>query len=162
MAISEGERLPGATLLSIGENGPETVELEAKLKGRKVIIFGLPGAFTRTCSSAHVPSFIRTADAFRAKQVDEIICVAVNDPFVMHAWGEATGATAAGITMLGDASAEFTRALGMTFSAPASGFFDRSKRYALCAEDGVVKVLHVEEGRGVCDTSGGESMLAAI
>lgn len=162
MTISKGQRLPGGTLLAMGEDGPEPVDLAAMLGGRKVILFGLPGAFTRTCSSAHVPSFIRTAGAFRAKGVDEIVCVAVNDPFVMQAWGEATGATAAGITMLADASAEFTRALGMTFTAPASGFFDRSRRYALFAEDGVVKVLHVEEGRGVCDTSGGESMLAAI
>ena len=162
MTISEGAKLPDATLLRIGDAGPTSVSLADKLTGRKVVIFGLPGAYTGTCTSAHVPSFIRTADKFAAKGVDEIICVAVNDPFVMKAWGEATGATAAGITMLGDADASFTKAIGLAFTAPPVGFFDRSKRYALYAEDGVVKVLHIEESRSLCETSGGESLLAAI
>ncbi|WP_284163860.1 peroxiredoxin [Frigidibacter sp. SD6-1] len=162
MAISVGDRLPEATLARMGENGPEQVQLGEKLKGRKVVIFGLPGAYTGTCTTAHVPSFIRTRDGFGAKGVDEVICLSVNDPFVMKAWGEATGATAAGITMLGDVSSEFTKAVGLNFSNPAIGFHDRSKRYALYAEDGVVKVLHLEENPGVCDISGGEAMLAAI
>lgn len=162
MTISEGKQLPAATLLQMGAQGPEQVPLESKLKGRKVVIFGLPGAYTGTCTSAHVPSFIRTSDKFVAKGVDEIICVAVNDPFVMKAWGEATGAAAAGITMLGDADASFTKALGLNFSVPGIGFHDRSKRYALYAEDGVVKVLHVEESAGVCGTSGGEALLATL
>ena len=162
MTISPGDTLPDATLLHIGANGPEGVSLHARLKGRKVILFGLPGAYTGTCTMAHVPSFIRTKDAFAAKGVDEIICVSVNDPFVMKAWGDSTGAAGAGITMLGDADAGFTRAIGMEFTAPPVGFFDRSKRYALYAEDGVVKVLHAEESPGVCDASGGEAMLRAI
>ncbi len=162
MSISVGAALPEAKLLQMGANGPEAVELAAKLKGRKVVIFGLPGAYTGTCSSAHVPSFIRTKAGFDAKGVDEIICISVNDPFVMKAWGEVTGATAAGITMLGDADSSFTKAVGMNFSAPAVGFADRSRRYALYAEDGVVKVLHAEESPGTCDISGGESMLQAI
>jgi peroxiredoxin len=162
MSISVGAVLPEAKLLQMGANGPEAVDLAAKLKGRKVVIFGLPGAYTGTCSSAHVPSFIRTKAQFDAKGVDEIICVSVNDPFVMKAWGEATGATAAGITMLGDADSSFTKAVGMNFSAPAVGLTDRSRRYALYAEDGVVKVLHAEENAGTCDISGGESMLKAI
>jgi peroxiredoxin len=162
MTISEGAKLPDATFLHIGDAGPGAVSLAEKLAGRKVVLFGLPGAYTGTCTSAHVPSFIRTADQFAAKGVDEIICVSVNDPFVMKAWGEATGATAAGITMLADADASFTKALGLEFSAAPVGFFDRSKRYALFAEDGVVKVLHVEESPGVCEASGGESLLAAI
>lgn len=162
MSISVGAVLPEAKLLQMGANGPEAVDLAAKLKGRKVVIFGLPGAYTGTCSSAHVPSFIRTKAGFDAKGVDEIICVSVNDPFVMKAWGEVTGATAAGITMLGDADSSFTKAVGMNFSAPAVGFADRSRRYALYAEDGVVKVLHAEESPGTCDISGGESMLQAI
>ncbi len=162
MAIGEGDKVPGATLLQMGADGPETVEIGGKLAGRKVVIFGLPGAYTGTCTSAHVPSFIRTHQAFMDKGVDEIICVSVNDPFVMQAWGEATGATAEGITMLGDADASFTKATGMAFTAPPVGFFDRSKRFAMYVEDGVVKVLHEEPGPGVCEVSGGEAMLAAI
>lgn len=162
MSISVGDRLPEATLIRIGGNGPEQVALGERLKGRKVVLFGLPGAYTGTCTSAHVPSFIRTKEKFDDKGVDEIICISVNDPFVMKAWGESTGATKAGLTMLADADASFTRAVGMAFSNPAVGFHDRSKRYALYAEDGVVKVLHEEEGPGVCDVSGGEAMLEAI
>lgn len=162
MTISTGDSLPEATLLHMGANGPEAVALAPKLKGRKVVIFGLPGAYTGVCTTAHVPSFIRTAAKFAEKGVDEIICVSVNDPFVMKAWGESTGATAAGITFLGDADASFTKAIGLNFTAPPAGLFDRSKRFALYAEDGVVKVLHLEESPGTCEISGGESLLAAI
>ena len=162
MTISPGDSLPEATLLQIGAHGPEGVSLHARLKGRRVVLFGLPGAYTGTCTMAHVPSFIRTKDAFTAKGVDEIICLSVNDPFVMKAWGDSTGAAAAGITLLADADAAFTLAIGMAFSAPPAGFINRSKRYALYAEDGVIKVLHAEASPGVCDTSGGEAMLKAI
>ena len=162
MAISVGDTLPDATLLKMGANGPEGVSLHAKLKGRSVVIFGLPGAYTGTCTTAHVPSFIRTKAAFAAKGVDEIICVSVNDPFVMGAWGASTGATDAGIAMMGDADANLTLAMGVDFTAPPIGLINRSKRYALHAVVGVVKVLHMEENPGVCEASGGEAMLAAI
>jgi peroxiredoxin len=162
MTISEGSVLPEASLLKMGDGGAAAVTVSALTKGRKVVIFGLPGAYTGTCTTSHVPSFIRTAEQFAAKGVDEIICVSVNDPFVMKAWGESTGATAAGITFLADAAAEFSKAIGLTFTAPPVGLYDRSKRYALYAEDGVVKVLHLEESPGVCDISGGEALLAAI
>ncbi len=162
MTISTGTKLPDATLVKMGEKGPEAVELSAKLKGRKVAVFAVPGAFTPTCHSAHVPSFIRTKDDFAAKGVDEIICISVNDPFVMKAWGEATGATEAGITMLSDASSTFTKAIGMDFDAPPVGLVARSKRYAMLVEDGVVTVFHPEESPGTCDVSGGEALLAAI
>ncbi|MFZ1468641.1 MAG: peroxiredoxin [Paracoccaceae bacterium] len=162
MTISVGARLPAATLYRMGANGPEGVALADKLNGRKVVIFGLPGAYTGTCSTAHVPSFIRTKAGFDAKGVDEIICLSVNDPFVMKAWGEETGAAAAGITMLGDADASFTKAIGMAFSVPAIGLIDRSQRYALLAEDGVVKVLNLEESAGTCEISAGETLLAQI
>ena len=128
MTIEIGAKLPEATLLKMGEAGAETVNLADRLKGRKVVIFGLPGAYTSTCSTAHVPSFIRTAGKLAEKGVDEIICVSVNDPFVMKAWGEATGATAAGITMLADADSSFSKAVGQTFDVPHLGFFARSKR----------------------------------
>ena len=160
MAISKGDRLPEADLIRLGENGPETVSLAGIGKGKTIAIFAVPGAYTPTCSSAHVPSFIRTKDDFAAKGVDTIVCVSVNDPFVMKAWGEATGATGAGLHMLADADGAFTRAIGMDFSAPPAGLVGRSKRYAMLVEDGVVKALHVEESPGVCETSAGESLLA--
>ncbi len=161
MTIAIGARLPDATLLQMGANGAEGVKLADRLAGRKVVIFGLPGAYTGTCSTAHVPSFIRTAQGFADKGVDEIICVSVNDPFVMKAWGEATGATAAGITMLGDADASFTKAIGMTFDVPPLGFFDRSKRYSALVEDGVVTQFNPETGTG-CEISAGEHLLSQL
>ncbi len=162
MTISTGDRIPAAELMQLGENGPENVDLNAKLAGRKVVIFGLPGAYTGTCTSAHVPSFMRTKGDFDTKGVDEIICVSVNDAFVMKAWGEATGATAAGLTMLADATGAFTKSIGMDFDAPPVGFFGRSKRYAMLVEDGAVTILHLEESPGVCETSAGEGLLAVM
>jgi len=162
MQVSIGDRLPEARFLVIGETGPQEVALAPLLAGRKVVIFGLPGAFTRTCSSAHLPSFMRALPGLTAKGIDEVICVAVNDPFVMQAWGDATGATSAGITLLADAGAEFTKAIGMAFTAPPAGFYDRSMRYALMAEDGVVSVLNIEEKRVGCEISSGEAMLAQL
>jgi glutaredoxin/glutathione-dependent peroxiredoxin len=162
MMISVGDRLPEATLLTIGANGPEPVDLGERLRRRKVVIFGLPGAFTGTCTTAHVPSFIRTKPGFDAKGVDEVICVTVNDPFVVKAWTDATGAAKAGIDTLADAESTFTAAIGMEFSAPAVGFVNRSKRYSLYAEDGVVKLLNLEVARGACEISAGETLLAQI
>lgn len=159
MAITEGVDLPEATFTALGENGPTAVSLGEKTKGRKVVIFAVPGAFTPTCHSAHVPSFIRTRDGFAAKGVDEIICVSVNDPFVMKAWGEATGATAAGITMLADAAGEFTKAIGMNFDAPPVGLISRSRRYAMLVDNGRILALQIEESPGTCEISGGEALL---
>ena len=162
MPLQQGQTLPDATVLVMGENGPRQINLSDRLKGRKVVLFGLPGAYTGTCTTAHVPSFIRTAQSFAEKGVDEIICLAVNDPFVMSAWGDATGAASAGITMIADVEAEFTKAVGMEFSAPAVGFIDRSKRYAMLVEDGVVSILNEETNGGTCDISGGETLLAQL
>ncbi|MEL6566116.1 MAG: peroxiredoxin [Pseudomonadota bacterium] len=162
MAISQGDTLPDATLVAMGADGPESVAMSDKTKGRKVVIFAVPGAFTPTCHSAHVPSFVRTKDQFDAKGVDEIICVSANDPFVMKAWGEATGATAAGITMLGDADSSFTKSIGMDFDAPPAGLMGRSKRYAMLVEDGKVTLFQAEENPGVCEVSGGEALLASM
>lgn len=162
MTIAAGDRLPDATVLTMGSGGPQAVQVADKTKGRTVVIFGLPGAYTGTCTTAHVPSFIRTAKQFAEKGVDEIICLSVNDPFVMKAWGEETGAIDAGITMLGDAEASFTKAIGMDFSALPAGFVNRSKRYAMLVKDGVVEILHAEPGTGQCDISGGESLLDAM
>lgn len=162
MTISTNDKLPDATLLRLGASGPEEVSLANLTKGRKVVIFAVPGAYTPTCSAAHVPSFIRTKAAFDAKGVDEIVCVSVNDPFVMKAWGEATGATEAGITMLADPQSALTSAIGMEFSAPPAGLLARSRRYAMAVEDGTVTVLHVEQSPGTCEATAGESLLAAI
>ncbi|MEL6451518.1 MAG: peroxiredoxin [Pseudomonadota bacterium] len=162
MAISPGDTLPDATLVYMSDEGPATVQLSDKTKGRKVVIFALPGAFTGVCSTAHVPSFVRTKDQFDAKGVDEIICISVNDPFVLQAWGDSTGAAAAGITMLGDAEAAFTKAMGRDFTAPPAGLINRSKRYAMVVDDGTVTLLQEEENPGVCDVSGGEALLEAM
>jgi glutaredoxin/glutathione-dependent peroxiredoxin len=162
MTLEVGATLPDGTLLQMGANGAEGVSMASKLKGRKVVIFGLPGAYTGTCTTSHVPSFMRVADKLRAKGVDEIICIAVNDPFVMKAWSDSTGAAAKGITFLGDGDAGFTKAIGMEFTVPNLAFFDRSRRYALFAEDGVVKVLNQGQETNACEISGGEAMLEAI
>ena len=162
MTIAQGDRLPEATLVKMGPDGPETVDLAKHAAGKTLVVFAVPGAFTPTCHSAHVPSFIRTKDGFSEKGVDEIICVSVNDPFVLKAWGESTGATEAGITMLGDAQSAFTKAIGMDFDTPPAGLIGRSKRYAMIVEDGVVTRLHVEESPGVCEISGGEALLAEL
>lgn len=162
MAINQGDTLPDATLVHMGPDGPASVTLSDKTKGRKVVIFALPGAYTGVCSTAHVPSFIRTKDAFAEKGVDEIICISVNDPFVLNAWSESTGAGAAGITMLGDADAAFTIAMGREFTAPPAGLINRSKRYAMVVEDGQVTLLQEEENPGLCDVSAGEGLLASM
>mgnify|MGYP000138529396 FL=1 len=159
MTISQGDALPDATLVQMGAEGPTPVKMADKVEGRKVVIFAVPGAFTPTCHSAHVPSFVRTKDQYDAKGVDEIICVSCNDPFVMQAWGEATGATAAGITMLADAQSEFTKAIGMEFDAAPAGLMSRSKRYAMLVDDGKVTLFQPEVQAGVCDLSGGEGLL---
>lgn len=162
MTVKTGDTLPEATFLQIGANGPTSVTLAEKIAGRKVVIFGLPGAFTNTCTAAHVPSFIATYDDFMAKGVDEIICVSVNDPFVMKVWGETTGAAEAGITMLADAESAFTTAIGMNFSAAPVGFVNRSRRYAMLVENGVVTILNEEAGPGQCEISAGQTLLAQM
>lgn len=162
MTVSIGDRLVDATLSRMTGDGPENVGLHDLLVGRNVVLFGLPGAFTPTCSSSHVPSFIRTAGQFFAKGIDEIICVSVNDIHVMRAWAEQTSGAAAGITFLADADSSFTRAIGMQFDAPAVGMFARSKRYSMLVRDGVVAMFNPEIERGACDMSAGEFLLAQI
>ena len=152
MALNEGDKLPEGTLLQMTQDGPAAVDLAQYATGR-VAIFALPGAYTGTCSTQHVPSFIRTADQFRAKGVDRIVCVSVNDPFVMGAWAKDTGAEAAGLTFLSDADGAFTEAMGMSFDAPPAGLFGRSKRYAMLVENGTITALEVEESPGQCSIS---------
>jgi len=162
MTIEVGTKLPEASLGKFGDNGPEQVSLSSLSAGKKLVLFGLPGAFTRTCSATHLPSFIRTADAFRAKGVDHIVCMSVNDIFVMKAWDDAQGAAAAGVELYADTDASLTKALGLDFSMPAMGFIDRCKRFAAYIDNGKVKVLHFETNAGVCDLTAGETLLADI
>lgn len=161
MTLTIGQKFPDAKMSVMDENGPAVIALSDKLAGRKTVVFALPGAFTGPCSTAHMPSFVRTISAFKDKGVEEVICISVNDPFVLQAWGEATGATAAGITLLGDADGSFTKSIGMDFTAPPIGLIGRSNRYAALVEDGVITALSVDEP-GVCDISTGEKFLATL
>jgi cytochrome c peroxidase len=161
MTISVGGRLPDAKLVTMTADGPAVVSLAERLAGRKVVLFALPGAFTGPCSTIHMPSFVRSADAIRARGVDEIICIAVNDPFALRAWGEATGAHAAGITLMGDADGSFTKALGMDFTAPQLGLIGRSNRYALVLDDGVIVTANIDQP-GECNISVGEALLEVM
>lgn len=162
MVLAVGDELPAAKLLNqIGTTVSE-VDINEHAKGKRLVIFGLPGAYTNTCSSAHLPSFIRTAESFRAKGVDELICIAVNDVRVMEHWGRTSGAEEAGILMLADWNSEFTKAIGLEFSVPAVGFKDRLTRCAMLVEDGIVRVLQFEADKTVCDLTAGETLLEII
>lgn len=162
MTIAVGDKLPEAKLLNQKGDTVSEIDIAQHVAGRKVVLFGLPGAYTATCSAAHLPSFIRTAQAFRDKGVDEIICVAVNDVRVMEHWGRTSGAEAAGITMLADWDSELTRKLGLAFTAPAIGFKDRMTRCAMLLDDGEVKVLQLETEKGACDLTAGETLLEMV
>lgn len=141
MTIAAGDRIPEANLNKIGD-GVEAVDTHALFDGRKVVLFAVPGAFTPTCSEKHLPGFVERYEDFRNKGID-VACMSVNDPFVMQAWGR-TQDVPDGLAMLADGNGEFTRSLGLEMDATAFGMGTRSKRFALYAEDGVVKQLHVE------------------
>jgi peroxiredoxin len=161
MAIKVGDTLPAdLKLKEMGESGPKDVTLGEITKGKKVVLFAVPGAFTPTCSMKHLPGFIEHAAAIRAKGVDEIVCVAVNDAFVMDAWGKASGA-AGKVRMLADGNGEFTRAMGLELDASGFGMGKRSQRYAMIVKDGQVEHLLVEPGPGL-NVSSAESVLAKL
>lgn len=162
MPIAVGEKLPDATFVELGAEGPAPVSVSDLTKGKKIALFAVPGAYTPTCHAKHVPSFVAAAEQLAGKGVDQIVCVSVNDPFVMKAWGDATGASAAGIRMLADANADFTKAVGLDFSAPPVGLLSRSQRYSMFIEDGVVKVLNVEGSPGEATCSLGEALVDQI
>lgn len=134
--------------------------MRCALQGKKVVLFAVPGAFTPTCSQKHLPGFIESADALRAKGVDTIACVSVNDAFVMKAWGDQVGAGDK-VLMLADGSGNFTQALGVTLDLSDKGLGVRSRRYALLAEDGVITSLNLEEG-GAFTISGADEILKAL
>ncbi|MEM9433295.1 MAG: peroxiredoxin [Pseudomonadota bacterium] len=161
MKLNVGDRLPEADMSVMGPERPEQSKLSAHLDGRKVVLFGLPGAYTGTCSTTHIPSFMAVIDELKAKGIDDVYCISVNDAHVLKAWGEASGATAAGIKFLGDPGAEFTKAIGADFTVPAIGFYNRSNRYAALVDNGVVTVLSVDEP-GVCDVTTGTRFLEQL
>ncbi|MBX3726576.1 MAG: peroxiredoxin [Xanthomonadales bacterium] len=158
MTIQVGDTLPQATFNMLLD-GVQAVSTDEVFKGKKVVLFAVPGAFTPTCSAKHLPGFIEHLDAFRAKDV-EIACMAVNDAFVMDAWARSQKAPK-DIMMLADGNGAFTKALGLELDASGFGMGLRAQRFALYAEDGVVKVLHVE-APGEFKVSSAEAMLAAI
>jgi peroxiredoxin len=159
MPIQVGDRIPSVTLTTMGEQKPQPITTEDIFADRKVVLFSVPGAFTPTCSARHLPGFIDLAGDFRARGIDTIACVAVNDVFVMDAWGKNAGA--GDILMLADGNAEFAHALGLEMDATAFGMGMRSQRFALVAEDGVVTRLFVE-GPGEFRVSSAENVLAKL
>jgi peroxiredoxin len=143
MTINVGDKMPNGKFTRMGANGPEPVSTDDLFRGKKVVLFSVPGAFTPTCSAKHLPGFINNFDQLKAKGVDTIACMAVNDVFVMNAWGES--AKAAGkVQMLADGNGEYARALGLELDASKFGMGQRSKRFSVVVQDGVVKALNVE------------------
>ncbi len=160
MTIKTGDPVPDASLALATADGPKPIELRPYLAGRKVVLFAVPGAFTPTCSERHMPGFIEHAAAIRAKGVDEIACVSVNDPFVMRAWADKLGIKDE-VTMIADGSASLTHALGTELDLTSRGLGIRSQRYAMIIDDGVVRYLGVEPG-GEVGVSGAASVLEAL
>ncbi len=158
MAIKVGDRLPEAKFRVMGSEGPAWKTTDEVFKGKNIVLFAVPGAFTPTCSNNHLPGFLKNADAFKAKGVDAIAVTGVNDVFVMEAWKKSTGA-AGKIEFLADGNGDFAKALDMTMDGSGGGLGTRSKRYAMLVGDGVVKKLNVEEAPGKAETSSAENLL---
>lgn len=160
MTIAIGDRLPNVQLHRMGTDGPETISSDELFGGRKTVLFAVPGAFTPTCSRAHLPGYVVKADELLAKGVDQIACLSVNDPFVMEAWGKQQNAEDK-IQMIADPEGEFTRAVGLEMDLSKRGLGRRSRRYAMVINDGVVEQLNVEEG-GKLEVSDVDSMLQVL
>lgn len=161
MTISVGDMMPEATLTTMGEEGPKEVKSADLFSGRKVVLFGVPGAFTPTCHNNHLPGFVEHKDALKAKGVDEIAVVSVNDVFVMDAWQTATNSDDA-ITFLADGSGSFTKSIGMELDLTERGLGLRSLRFAMVVDDGKVTVLNVEDVPSSATASSAENILAAL
>ncbi len=160
MTIKVGDKVPSVTLRTVGPDGVQAVSTDEFFRGKKVALFGVPGAFTRTCSQRHLPSYVTHADELKAKGVGTIACIAVNDQFVMEAWGKEHGAPGK-VVMLGDGSGDFARAIGLELDRVKEGMGMRTQRYSMLVDDGVVKQLNVEQP-GQFDVSSAESMLKAL
>jgi peroxiredoxin len=161
MTIKVGDRLPSATLKRFGPEGMQDVELADLLRGKKAVLFAVPGAFTPTCSEQHLPGFVEQADALKGKGIEEVICVAVNDPFVMNAWEKARS-VGGKVRMLSDGNGEFTRAVGMELDGRGFGLGSRSRRYAMVVDDGVVKTLLIEDVPSQAEKSSASAILATL
>jgi peroxiredoxin len=161
MTIQVGDKLPEATFKTMTADGPKEVGTDALFGGKTVVLFAVPGAFTPTCHRNHLPGFLENADAIKAKGVDEIAVVSVNDVFVMDAWAKATGGDGK-IVFLADGSADFAQKLGLMLDASGFGMGVRSKRYAMVVKDGTVTVLNIEEAPGQATVSGAAAVLAAL
>jgi peroxiredoxin len=161
MTIAVGDKLPEASFKVRTPEGLKDVTTQELTAGKKVVLFAVPGAFTPTCHAKHVPSYLEHLDALKAKGVDAVACIAVNDAFVLDAWGKSVGSDGK-IMLLSDGNATFTKALGLDFDGSGFGLGTRSKRYSMLVENGVVKALHVEESPGVMEVSGADRILAAL
>ncbi len=160
MAVAVGDRVPEAVLVKVTPDGPQPVSTADFFAGRTVALFAVPGAFTPTCSAKHLPGFVEHAGALKAKGIDEIACVSVNDAFVMDAWGRAAGVDGR-VTMLADGNGSFAEAMGLVLDASGFGMGRRSQRYSMVAKDGVITHLFIEEG-GQFQLSSAEHMLASL
>ena len=161
MAIKVGDTLPlDLKLKEMKDGAPKDVALGEIFKGKRVVLFAVPGAFTPTCSMKHLPGFVAEAEKIRARGVDDVVCVAVNDAFVMDAWGKSSGATGK-VRMLGDGNGDFTRAVGLELDATGFGMGKRSQRYSMILDDGVVKELNIEQG-GEFRVSAADYLLAQL
>jgi peroxiredoxin (alkyl hydroperoxide reductase subunit C) len=160
MTISVGGKIPAVGLNILGPDGPGPISTDDIFSGKTVAVFGLPGAFTRTCSARHLPGFVDNADALKAKGVDAIVCIAVNDAFVMGAWGTAQD-VGDKVMMVADGSAKFTQATGLEADMSAKGFGVRCQRFSMVVEDGTVKSLQIDEP-GTFEVSSAEVMLGEL
>lgn len=156
MTIAVGEKIPATSLTVMGDKGPQPFSSADLFADKKVVVFAVPGAYTPTCSAAHVPGFVVNAPDIKAKGVDSIICVSVNDAFVMSAWGKVQNAD--DLIMAADGNGDFTEALGLTMDASAFGMGKRSQRYSMIVDNGVVSALHVDAG-GAFEVSSAQKIL---
>lgn len=159
MPIKSGDKVPSVTLTHMTADGPKPIASDELFKGKKVVLFALPGAFTPTCSASHLPGFVVNADKIKAKGVDEVICLSVNDAFVMHAWGKAQNAEE--LHMVADGNADFAKAVGLELDLTARGMGVRLQRFAMIVEDGVVTHINVE-APGKFEISSAEKMMELL
>ncbi len=161
MTIKVGDQIPNVKLKRLGAAGLEDLETGAYFKGKKIVLFATPGAFTPSCAQKHLPGYVSNAEAIKASGVDEIICLSVNDPFVMKHWGD-VAATEGKVTMLPDGNAEFVTALGLTFDGSGAGLNTRAKRFSMIVEDGKVMDLQVEDAPSDVELSGAEACMVRL